>query len=138
MSEARIVENGIQVTWDPAVRLVHLVFRPTTRPGGEQALRIQEWINERVGAERPFSLLVDAAGTDDDGAAWRYPWVSWAYAQRKRMLIAIIRADRIGSTLIDAFRLSTRTEVRTFASEAEARSWLEAARQDGPSAPRSL
>lgn len=138
VSEARYVENGIQVTWDPASRLVHLVYQPIARPGGEEALKMQAWINDLVGTELPFSFLIDVAGADEEGAVWRYRWVSWFYAHRARMHVAVIHADRIGSTVIEAFRLSTRTKVRTFPSEPEARSWLGTARQDGPSTPRSL
>lgn len=130
--------NGIQVGWDPATRIVHLVYEPTTRAGRDQADEVQAWIDERIGKDAPFFFLIDVGGTDDAGAAWRFPWVSWFYGRRARMHVALYHADQVGRTVVDAFRLSTRTQIRSFENETSARRWLVELDDDSGSAPRSL
>lgn len=136
--DASYDSNGIQVSWDPATRIVQLIYEPRTRAGREQAHEVQAWIDERVGKVGTFFFLIDVAGADDAGAAWRFPWVSWFYGHRARMHVAIFHAERVGRTIVDAFRLSTRTQVRSFGHEAEARRWLAAVGEDQRAAARSL
>lgn len=117
---------GATMRWDAAERLFLATYAPLSRPRRDDARSMQAWMDARAGPDRPFDMIVDLEHADRTAIAWRFQWVSWFYANRKRLRVAIHHAEGIGPTIVNAFALSTRARIHTCRDEAEARAWLAA------------
>lgn len=128
---------GATMAWDPGARLFLASYAPNARPSAPHAIEMQRWMDERAGPELPFDMIVDLEHADKAAIAWRYRWMSWFYANRDRMRVAIHHAAPLGPTVVSAFALSTRTQIRSFDTDAAARAWLREPRPASP-APESI
>lgn len=130
MDEDQLTLHGATMAWEPRARLFRASYAPLARPRPEEAPVMQRWMDERAGPTAPFDMVVDLAHTDKLSIAWRYRWMSWFHARRKRLRVAIHHAGHIEPALISAFALSTRTEIRSFPDEDAALAWLRTPRQE--------
>ena len=124
MSADRLTLHGATMEWDAGARLFRASYEPNARPRGDDAPTMQRWMDERAGHDAPFDMIVDLEHADKVAIAWRYRWMSWFYAHRKRLRVAIHHADALGPTVVNAFAMSTRTEIRAFDGEPAALAWL--------------
>lgn len=113
------------MVWRERERRFLASYAPDARPRGPDARVMQDWMDARTGTE-PFTMLVDLANADKAAIAWRFQWMSWFLAHRTRLRVALIHAGGVDPVTIKAFMLSTRTQIRSFATEAEAHAWLSA------------
>lgn len=115
---------GASMAWEAEHRIFHAWYTAGARPDAHHADEMQRWMDALAGPHAPFDLIVDLRHADKVAIRWRFRWLSWFYRHRARMRTAIYHADAIGSTVVNAFALSTRTTIRAFPGEDEARAWL--------------
>lgn len=114
----------VVMRWDAGSRMAHVHFAETGVGGREHAERLSGQLEEWVGDE-PFRMLFDCSDIVDGDAGWRAVWGEWFRARRDQATLAWFNANPRVRLLILMFRKGTGVNGRAFATEAEARSWLE-------------
>ena len=135
MGEDALTIAGATMAWNAGDRMFLASYAPGARPRGPDARTMQEWMDARTGTA-PFTMLVDLENADKVAIAWRFQWMSWFLAHRARLRVALIHTSAVDPITIKAFMLSTRTQIRSFASEGEARAWLLAPDEAAPAPER--
>lgn len=116
------------LTWDPATRFMEMrAVEASARVDGPMAEALCAKAAEWVGSNpAPFRILVDVANVTEVDAEWRAEWADFFRTRRAAATIAWCRANPLLRIIIRMFVLGTRVHGRAFATEAEARGWLEA------------
>lgn len=114
------------LSWDPESRTAVLTFVEPGVGGRIEAQELSQQLEAWVGPEGPFRVLVDCSDLVDADAGWRAVFGEWFREHRGRGTIAWFNANPRVRLLILLFRKGTGVHGRAFATEAEARSWLEA------------
>lgn len=115
----------VVLTWDPARRLARLGFAELGVGGRRHAEELSRQLDAWAGSTEPFSMLVDCSDIVDGDAGWRAVWGEWFRARREVVTLAWFDANARVRLLILMFRKGTGVHGRAFATEEEARSWLE-------------
>lgn len=114
----------VVLRWDAGTRTAHVRFAETGVGERSHAERLSSQLDEWVG-EEPFQLLFDCSEIVDADAGWRAVWGEWFRARRDLATLAWFNANARVRLLILMFRKGTGVHGRAFATEVEARAWLE-------------
>lgn len=115
----------VRLTWDPTDRTATMRFVEPGIGGREEAERLSERLDDWAGTAEPFQVLIDCSDIVDADAGWRAVWGDWARDRRDVATLAWFNANARVRLLILMFRKGTGVTGRAFATESEARSWLE-------------
>lgn len=123
----RVTVHTITMTWDPAARLAHIFFTAPTQATGEDARALVAAITAWVGTEgKPFGLLGDGGKLGAISAEYRATWGRFFKEHRGHSHLAFYSMTPIIRLAAEMFRIGTGLDMRAFATEEEARSWLKA------------
>lgn len=121
----RVAIRTIRLTWDPEARLAHITFTAPTQARGEDARTLVDALTKLVGTEgKPFGLLGDGGKLAKLDAEFRATWSRFFKAHREEVHVAFYDQSPIIRVSADMFRLGTGVDLKSFATEAEARTWL--------------
>lgn len=113
------------MTWDPGARLAHILFTAPTEARGEDAALLVAAISDWVGTEgRPFGILGDGGKLGRLDAAYRATWGRFFKDHRRDSHLAFYNMTPLVRVVAEMFRIGTGLDMRAFATEEEARSWL--------------
>lgn len=116
--------SGATMAWDADARIFEATYEASARPRPAQAREMQQWMDTRCGRELPFGMVVDLEHADNIGIAWRFRWMAWFYANRKRMRVAIHHARQFDA-VARHFARATGTTIESYGTHAEARAAIE-------------
>jgi hypothetical protein len=119
--------GAAELTWDPEARRGVLRFvdehGTAGREEAEQLTRdLERWLD---GSREPFQLLVDCTEIKRIDAAWRQLWADFFTGHRDHATLAWFNANPEISLIVTMFRKGTGVVGEAFASEDEARAFLE-------------
>jgi hypothetical protein len=121
----RVTSGTIEMTWDPESRLAVIRFETETKATGKDAALLVEALTRWIGIERrPFGLLGDGGKLSGVDAGYRSVWGGFFKAHRAESYIAFFNMGPLIRIAAEMFRIGTGLHLKTFAGEAEARSWL--------------
>ncbi len=125
-----IKAGAFDITWDPASRVATLTCAPGTSLGGADGVALvaalKTWVD---GDTAPYAVLVDAAGIGRTEPELRAVVRAFFTAHRARLRIALYNLTPLLRVTAEMFRIGARVNLRPFATESDARSWL---RENGP------
>lgn len=117
--------GSIEVTWDPESRLAVLWFERKTRATGKDAAVLVDAMTRWVGSDgRPFALLSDGGKLAGVDAEYRSIWARFFRQHRDSSWIAFFNMNVFIRIAADMFRIGTGIQMKAFADETAARSWL--------------
>jgi hypothetical protein len=125
---SQVVQEGpAELSWDAAARLGVLRFVESGVGTGRDAERLtaqlQTWLDGGGGG--PFRLLVDCSEMVDLDAGWRAGWGDFFKDHRDRGTVGWFNADGRIRLAIIMFQKGTGVAGKAFATEAEARAYLD-------------
>lgn len=115
----------VALSWDATSRTARLAFVEPGVGGRQEAEDLSRQLDAWMGPEGPFRVLVDCSDLVDADAGWRAVFGEWFRGRKDRAVIAWFNANPRVRLLILLFRKGTGVHGRAFATEEEARSWLE-------------
>jgi hypothetical protein len=125
---SQVIQAGpVELSWDEASRLGALRFVESGMGTGPDAERLttqlRTWIDGGSGG--PFRLLVDCSEMVDVDAGWRNTWGDFFKSQKERGTVGWFNAGPRIRLVIIMFQKGTGVAGKAFATEAEARAYLE-------------
>jgi hypothetical protein len=121
----RVTSGTIEVTWDAESRLATIRFGGEVAITGRDAEILVKALTEWIGDDtRPFALLGDARGIQGVDAEYRAAWSRFFRVHRDRACVAFFNLTPVIRIIAEMFRVATGLQLKAFAEEAEARSWL--------------
>jgi hypothetical protein len=117
----------VELSWDRDSRMATMWFVEEGSVGRTEAEQLSAQLSEWVGDPQPdpYSLLVDCSLIVDVDAGWRATWAEHFQRHKEQATIAWFNANARIRLIILMFIKGTRVNGRSFATEAEARSWLD-------------
>jgi hypothetical protein len=125
---SQVIQAGpVELSWDEEARLGTLRFVESGVGTGRDAERLtsqlRTWIEARGGGA--FRLLVDCSEMVDVDAGWRNTWGDFFKGQRERGTVGWFNATARIRLVIIMFQKGTGVAGKAFATEPEARAYLE-------------
>jgi hypothetical protein len=121
----RLVVRTISMTWDPASRLAHITFTAPTEARGEDAQALVDALSKLTGeGGQPFGVLGDGGKLAKMDAGFRATWSRFFKAHRNDVHVAFYNQGPLIRVSADMFRIGTGVDLKSFATEREARVWL--------------
>lgn len=125
MTDGNRVKLGtIELAWDPEVRLAVLRFERETRATGRDGVALVAAMDRWVGTGKPFGLLGDGGRLSGVDAEYRSVWGRFLRQHRDCCYLAFFNMGTVIRVAAEMFRVGTGLQVKAFADEGEARSWL--------------
>jgi hypothetical protein len=114
-----------EITWDPSSRVARVRYSPGVSLTGADGPFLVEALTRWIGeAGEPFAVLADAKGLRGTDAEYRAAASHFFRRHRDHAFIALINLGPVIHVVVEMFRVGTGIQLKTFADEAEARSWL--------------
>lgn len=120
-----VVSETTEIRWDAAARLASVRYKEGASLTGPDGPFLVDALTGWIGAEgEPFGVLADAKGLRGTNAEYRASASRFFREHRDTACIALINLGPVIHVVVEMFRVGTRIQLRTFADEAAARSWL--------------
>jgi hypothetical protein len=120
-----VTTDSMEIRWDPGSRVALIRYAPDanlTAADGEVLVgALTGWIGANG---EPFGVLADGAGLRATSAAYRATMSRFFRQHRDKARIALINVGPVIQIVAEMFRVGTGVKLKTFASDAAARSWL--------------
>ena len=117
--------DSTEIHWDPEARVASVRYAAgasLTGPDGPLLVdALMRWIGT---AGEPFAVLADGAGLRGTNAEYRANVGRFFRQHRHAARIALINLGPVIHVVVEMFRVGTGIQLKTFADEAAARSWL--------------
>lgn len=121
----KVTRRTIEMTWNPEARLAVLRFNAETHATGKDAVILVEALSGWIGTDgEPFGLLGDGTRLASVDAKYRSEWSRFLRRHRGNCRIAFFNMGPVVRIAAEMFRIGTGVQLKAFAEEAEARSWL--------------
>ena len=121
----KVTTGAIEMTWDPDSRLAMIRFERETQATGNDAIVLVQALTGWIGTDRKaFGLLGDGGKLSGLDAEYRSVWGGFLRQHRADCYVAFFNMNAIVRIAAEMFRIGTRLQLKAFASEPEARSWL--------------
>jgi hypothetical protein len=122
----KVTAGDIHMTWDSESRLAVLRFERASHGTGKDAETLIGALARWVGTDgKPFALLGDGSKLAGVDAAYRSLWGKFLLQHRGHCYVAFFSMNPVVRIAAEMFRIGTGLQVRLFAREEEARSWLQ-------------
>jgi hypothetical protein len=114
-----------EIHWDPEARIASVRYAAGASLMGPDGPFLVDALTRWIGATgEPFAVLADAAGLRGTNAAYRAHASRFFRQHRDTAFIALINLGPVIHVVVEMFRVGTGIQLKTFADEAAARSWL--------------
>jgi hypothetical protein len=121
----KVTSKSTEISWDDAERIADVRYTAgatLTRADGDFLVdSLSGWIGSD-GAR--FGVFADAAGLEGTDGEYRARASGFFHEHRAHAAIALVNLGPVIHVVVELFRLGTGIQLKTFPSEAEARSWL--------------
>jgi hypothetical protein len=121
----KITAGSAEMDWDADSRLATLRFMREAHPGREEATvlvdALARWVGTKPGV---FGLLGDGGKLSGVDAEYRSVWGTFFREHRAYACIAFFNMKPIVRIAAEMFRIGTGVQLKAFADETDARSWL--------------
>jgi hypothetical protein len=122
---AKVTSASTEITWSSEQRVAHVRYAAGARLASEDGDFLIDALRAWVGTDgEPFAVLADAAGLHGTDGAYRAKASGFFRGHRDHAFIALIHVGPVIHVVVELFSLGTGIPLKTFASEATARSWL--------------
>lgn len=121
----KITVGSIEMDWHAGTRLAVIRFARETHATGKEAVLLVEALTRWIGTDgRPFGLLGDGGNLRGVDAEYRSVWGTFFKQHRGDSHVAFFNMGPVVRIAAEMFRIGTGVQVKAFADEAGARSWL--------------
>jgi hypothetical protein len=122
-----VTNDSMEIRWDPPSRIAFVRYTPgavlTAADGAVLVDALSGWIGA---SGQPFAVLADGKGLHGTSAPYRASVSRFFRQHRDTARIALINLGPVIQIVVEMFRVGTGIQLKAFASEADARSWLAA------------
>jgi hypothetical protein len=115
--------GSMQIAVHPDARLVAIRFVSDTHLAGEHGAALVDALERVAGADR-FALLADCEHVCDTDTGYRRATGAFFGRHRETARIALFNLSPIIRVVAEMFRIGIGLQLRTFADDTAARSWL--------------
>jgi hypothetical protein len=120
-----VSSDSTEIRWDPRSRVASVRYTAGARLTGGDAPILVDALKRWIGTKgEPFAVLADAAGLDGTTAEYRANASRFFRLHRETARIALINLGPVIHVVVEMFRVGTGIQLKTFADETAARSWL--------------
>ncbi len=124
-TESTLTNRSTQITWDIASRVAFVRYTFGVSLTGSDGPFLVDALTGWIGAaSEPFAVLADAKGLYGTNAEYRASASRFFRQHRDHAFIALINLGPVIHVVVEMFRVATGIQLKTFADEAAARSWL--------------
>ena len=124
-SESTVKSPGATISWHAMSRVAYVRYSQGAVLTSKDGTFLVEALTGWVGGDRePFAVLADAAGLGGTNGEYRAKASRFFRQHRERAFIALINLGPVIHVVVEMFRVGTGIQLKTFADEAAARSWL--------------
>jgi hypothetical protein len=114
-----------RIVWSPESRLAVLRFAPGITLGAGEAALLVDSLTGWIGADgRLFGLLADTKDVRGTDAEYRAKTRDFFKQYREQVFVAVVNMGTVIRIVADMFRLATGIQLKGFADEGQARTWL--------------
>lgn len=126
-SSQKMTAGTIEMEWQADSRLATLRFTHETQATGKEAAALVEALTGWIGTEGvAFGLLGDGGKLTGADAEYRSVWGAFFRKHRADSYIAFFNMKPVVRIAAEMFRIGTGVQLKAFADEGAARSWLRA------------
>lgn len=126
-SNESVTSRSTQITWHIPSRVAFVRYTSGVSLTGSDGPFLVDALTGWIGtAGEPFAVLADAKGLYGTNAEYRASASRFFRQHRDRAFIALINLGPVIHVVVEMFRVGTGIQLKTFADEAAARSWLRA------------
>jgi hypothetical protein len=120
-----VASPSTEITWDSRSRVAMVRYAPGASLAGPDGPFLVDALTGWIGSDGdPFAVLADAKGLRGTNAEYRASASRFFRRHRDRAFIALINLGPVIHVVVEMFRVGTGIQLKTFADEAAARSWL--------------
>ena len=117
--------DSTDLRWDPESRVALVCYKPGASLIAADGVFLVEKLQDWIGASgRPFAVLADGAGLRGTSAEYRALAAGFFRQHRDAAHIALIHLGPVIHVVVEMFRIGTGVQLKSFADEVAARSWL--------------
>ena len=121
----KVTSESTEISWSPPERLASVRYTAgitlTNKDGDFLVEALTGWIGT---SREPFAVFADALGLHGTDAEYRAKASNFFRKHRGTAFIALINLGPMIHVVVELFRVGTGIQLKTFASEVAARSWL--------------
>jgi hypothetical protein len=120
-----VTSGAAVMTWEPGSRLATIHFERAVRVTGVDGRALVGSLTGWIGTEgRLFGLLGDGGNLSGLDADYRSVWAAFFRQHRNDSRIAFFNMNPFVRIAAEMFRIGTGLQIKAFADERSARSWL--------------
>jgi hypothetical protein len=121
----KVTSPSTEISWTPEERVACVRYTADAILTGKDGDFLVEALTGWIGAKgEPFAVFADAAGLRGTDAEYRAKASRFFRQHRNTAFIALINLGPVIHVVVELFRIGTGIQLKTFTSEAAARSWL--------------
>ena len=120
-----VVSDTTEIHWDPPSRIAFVRYEDGASLKGPDGPFLVDALTGWIGADgKPFAVLADARGLRGTNAEYRASASRFFREHRDTACIALINVGPVIHVVVEMFRVGTGIQLKTFADETTARTWL--------------
>jgi hypothetical protein len=120
-----VASASTEIAWHAPSRVAMVRYAPgtnlTSTDGEFLVDALARWVSDNG---EPFAVLADGTGLRGTNAAYRAKASHFFRRHRATAFIALINLGPVIHVVVEMFRVGTGIQLKTFAAEAAARTWL--------------
>jgi hypothetical protein len=120
-----VTSDSTEIRWDPSSRVAFVRYTADASLAAIDGAVLVDALTGWIGSSgEPFAVLADGSGLRGTNSEYRAKAGNFFRQHRATAFIALINLGPVIRVVVEMFRVGTGIQLKTFASEAEARSWL--------------
>jgi hypothetical protein len=120
-----VTTDSMEIRWDAASRFATVRYTPGITLADPDGVALVDTLTAWIGADaKPFAVLADGTGLRGTDGEYRARVSRFFRAHRDTACIALVHVSPVIQIVVEMFRLGTGIPLKTFSTEAAARSWL--------------
>lgn len=121
----KVTVGSAEMDWDADSRVAILRFTGETHAGRQEAVLLVEALTRWIGTEgKTFGLLGDGGKLSGVDSEYRSVWGAFFKQHRGDSFTAFYNMSPVVRIVAEMFRIGTGVQMKAFADEMHARSWL--------------
>jgi hypothetical protein len=124
-NENTVASASTEIAWHAPSRVAMVRYASGATLTGTDGTFLVDALARWIGKNgEPFAVLADAAGLRGTDAAYRAQASHFFRQHRATAFVALINLGPVIHVVVEMFRVGTGIQLKTFAAEAAARTWL--------------